>query len=66
MDNNISKREKQVLELIAYEHSTKEIAHKLCISIHTAISHSQNIKEKLAVKNVAGMVRAGFQLGILT
>ncbi len=62
----ISEREKEVLELIAYEYSSKEIADKLSISIHTAISHSKNIKQKLAVKNVAGMVRAGFQLGLIS
>lgn len=61
----ISEREKEVLKLIANEYSSKEIADELCISIHTAITHSKNIKQKLEVKNVAGMVRAGFQLGLL-
>ena len=61
----ISKREKEVLYLIAYEHSTKEIASKLFISTHTAISHRKNIMQKLNVKNTAGMVRMGFELGLL-
>ena len=62
----ISDREKQVLELTAYEYSTKEIAQKLYISIHTAISHRKNIMQKLQVKNTAGMIRMGFQMGLLS
>ena len=63
--NGISKREKEVLYLIAHELSTKEIADKLYISKHTAISHRKNIMQKLNVKNTAGMVRMGFELGLL-
>ena len=62
----ISDREKQVLELTAYEYSTKEIAQKLDISPHTAISHRKNIMQKLRVKNAAGMIRKGFQMGLLS
>ncbi|NND35333.1 MAG: DNA-binding response regulator, partial [Saprospiraceae bacterium] len=36
MSSNISDREKEVLQLIANEYSTKEIADKLYISWHTA------------------------------
>jgi len=52
--------------LTALEYSAKEIAQKLCISYHTAISHKKNIMQKLNVKNSAGMVRMGFERGILS
>ena len=64
--SNISKREKEVLKLISLEYSAKEIADILYISFHTANSHRKNLMQKLKVKNTAGMVRAGFELGILT
>ncbi|MEE9373048.1 MAG: helix-turn-helix transcriptional regulator [Saprospiraceae bacterium] len=63
--NKISPREKEVLHLIAYEYTTDMIADKLYISHHTVISHRKNLLEKLDVRNVAGMVRRGFELGYL-
>ena len=62
---NISPREKEVLYLTAHEHTITMIAEKLYISHHTVISHRKNILTKLDVKNVAGMVRKGFELGLL-
>ena len=58
-------REKEVLSLISLEYTSKEIASKLYISNHTALSHRKNIFEKLGVRNTAGLVRRGFELGIL-
>lgn len=65
MSNQISSREKEVLYLIAYENTANEIASKLFISNHTVISHRQHLKEKLKVRNTAGLVRRGFELGLL-
>ena len=61
----ISNREKEVLFLIAHEKTSKEIANELFISIHTALSHRKNLMEKLEVKNTAGLVRRGFEIGLL-
>ena len=65
MKYSISQREHEVLQLIAYENTAKEIAEKLFISNHTAISHRQNLMNKLSVRNTAGLVRRGFELGLL-
>jgi len=61
----LSEREKQVLKLIAYEYTTKEISQKLFVSPHTIDSHRKKLMEKWGVKNSAGLVRVGFQSGIL-
>jgi DNA-binding CsgD family transcriptional regulator len=61
----ISAREREVLHWVANELTTKEIADKLLISGHTAISHRKNLMDKLEVKNTAGLVRRAFELGIL-
>lgn len=45
----MTKRERQVIELIAEGFSNKEIAHKLHISTYTVKSHVHNILEKLAL-----------------
>ncbi len=61
----ISAREQEILRLIAYEYTAKEIALTLFISSHTVDTHKKNLKEKLAVKNTAGLVRRGFETGLL-
>jgi len=57
----ITPREREVLYLIAYEHTAKEIANKLYVSYETVNSHRKNIMHKLGVKNTAGMVRVAVQ-----
>ena len=64
-DIKISTREQEVLNLIAYEHTAKEIANKLYISYETVNSHRKNIMSKLGVKNTAGMVRVAFELRLI-
>ena len=61
----ITSREKEVLQLVAHEHTTHEIASLLYLSSHTIASHKKNIKYKLNARNTAGMVRRGFELGLL-
>ncbi len=61
----LSNREQEVLQLIAFELTTKEIAGELYISNHTALTHRKNLIKKLKVKNTAGVVRRAFELGYL-
>jgi DNA-binding NarL/FixJ family response regulator len=49
-------RELEVLRLIAQEHSTSDIAGKLCIGLATAESHRRNLIQKLGVKGTVGLV----------
>lgn len=66
MQYSLSNREQQVLQLISCELTSKEIAAKLYLSSHTVESHKRNIKSKLDVRNMAGVVRKGFELGFLS
>lgn len=61
----ITQREKQVLNLIAHEHSSKEIAEKLFVSHETVNSHRKNMMDKLGVRNAAGLVRVAFERGLM-
>ena len=64
--DTISPREMEVLLLISKEYTNDEIAWILHISPHTAISHRKNIMRKWDVKNTAGLIRKGFELGFPT
>jgi DNA-binding CsgD family transcriptional regulator len=57
----VSSRECEVLQLIAFEYSTQEIADALYVSFDTALTHRKNLLKKLKVKNAAGLVRAAFE-----
>ncbi len=65
MTSTISPREKDVLQLMAREMTTKEIAGILSISQHTVISHRKNLMEKLAARNAVGIIVRAVRLGVL-
>ena len=57
----ISRREKDVLELIMKEYTTQEIADTLFISLKTVESHRRSLLTKLGVRNTAGLVRVAIE-----
>ena len=62
LDNNLlTKREKEILELICNQYTTNEIADKLFISPRTVEGHRNNLLIKTESKNVAGLVIYGIQ-----
>jgi len=62
---SLSRREKEILQLIIDEHTTAEIAAKLFISFGTVESHRRNMISKLGVRNTAGLVSAAYKFGLL-
>jgi len=62
---SLSRREKEILQLIIDEKTTAEIAKKLCISFGTVESHRRNMISKLGVRNTAGLVSAAYKYGIV-
>ena len=61
----LTEREKEVLQLIVHEKTTKEIAEQLCLSEKTIETHRSNIMQKLDVKNIAGMVKKAIMQGLV-
>jgi len=55
--SSLSPREKEILQLIAEEHTSAEIANMLFISEKTVEKHRTKLMEKLNVRNLAGLVR---------
>jgi DNA-binding NarL/FixJ family response regulator len=52
-----TRREREVLKLIAEGATTKEVAQRLGISVKTAQAHRDNLKQKLELRSTAAMVR---------
>jgi len=61
----LSRREKEVLQLIGANLTSQQIADKLFLSKRTVDNHRLNIMMKLGVKNVAALVKAAIQLGLV-
>ena len=57
----LSKREREVLRLIALEHTSQQIANELFVSIHTVNFHRKNIRSKLSVDSVGEMILYAYQ-----
>ncbi len=61
----LTRREKEILELIVDEKTTQEIADTLFLSVSTVETHRMNLISKLGVKNAAGLVKIALEKGLL-
>lgn len=61
----ITKREKEVLELIAQGLTNKVISEKLFLSDHTVVSHRKNLISKFNAKNTAELVKITMEKGLI-
>ena len=64
-DKLITRREKEILQLITEEYTNPEIAAKLHISPHTVENHRNHLLQKLGAKNTAGLVKAAIEQGLI-
>lgn len=62
----LTKREREILQLIAESNSTREIAEKLEISVKTAENHRTNLMRKLDLHDVASLTRYAINKGLIT
>lgn len=61
----LTRREKEVLSLIAEGMTNAEIASKLFISVTTVDTHRKNLLTKFEAKNTAALVKIAMQLNLL-
>ncbi len=54
-NNVLSEREITILKEVALGLTNKEISDRLCISMHTVITHRKNITAKLGIKTISGL-----------
>jgi DNA-binding NarL/FixJ family response regulator len=65
VENGLSKRQHEVLELLAEGLLKKEIADRLDLSYHTVVMHVRHIYDKLQVQNVSAAVAKAIKKGII-
>ncbi|PNW26326.1 DNA-binding response regulator [Formosa algae] len=62
----LTKREVEVISLIAEEFTTQEIADQLFLSKHTIESYRKNLITKLNVRNLAGLTKYAIKKGYVS
>ncbi|MBS0662816.1 MAG: response regulator transcription factor [Verrucomicrobia bacterium] len=61
----LTDREREILQLVAESHSTREIAAKLGISVKTVDNHRTNLMRKLNLHDVASLTRYALEVGLI-
>lgn len=64
--DNLTPRQRQVLQLIAGGHSTKEIAYHLELSVKTVETHRAQLMERLQIHDIAGLVKYAIRNGLVS
>ena len=62
----LTPRQREILQLIAEGQSTKEIAFTLKLSVKTVETHRAQLMERLEIYDVAGLVRYALRVGLIT
>ncbi|MEM8530860.1 MAG: response regulator transcription factor [Chloroflexota bacterium] len=61
----LTPRQREVLQLVAEGHTVKEIAQILQISVKTVETHRAQLMERLDIHDVAGLVRYAIRVGLV-
>lgn len=61
----LTRREKEILSLIANEHTDKEIGKMLSISTRTVESHRENLRTKIGTHKTVGLIKYAIKTGLI-
>jgi DNA-binding NarL/FixJ family response regulator len=62
----LTPRQREILQLVAERHSTKDIAGILSISVKTVETHRAQLMERLDIHDVPGLVRFAIRAGLVS
>ena len=63
--NQLTSRQREILQLVAEGCSTREIAERLSLSIKTVETHRTHLMERLEIRDVPGLVRFALKAGLI-
>ncbi|MBX3159037.1 MAG: response regulator transcription factor [Deltaproteobacteria bacterium] len=64
--DELTPRQREVLQLIAEGHTTKDIARRLHVSVKTIETHRAQLMERLDIHHIAGLVRYALKAKIVS
>jgi DNA-binding NarL/FixJ family response regulator len=62
----LTPRQREILQLAAEGHSSKEIAQRLGLSFKTVEAHRAQLMHRLGLHDLAGLVRFAVRVGLVT
>lgn len=62
----LTPRQREILQLVAEGHSTKDIGFRLGLSVKTVEAHRTQIMERLDIHDIAGLVRFAIRAGLVS
>lgn len=62
----LTRREREILQLIAEGHGTRDIAGRLCVSVKTVGTHREHLMDKLNIHSIAGLTKYAIRTGVTT
>ena len=64
--DKLTKREREILKLVAEGHKNKDISDYLCISVKTVEKHRANLMKKLDLHSAAALTAYAMERGLIT
>jgi len=61
----LTSRQREILQLIAEGHKSKDIAAQLHVSVKTVETHRMQLMERLDIHDIAGLVRYAIRIGLI-
>jgi DNA-binding NarL/FixJ family response regulator len=62
----LTQRQREILQLIAEGHATREIAERLTISVKTVETHRAQLMARIGIYDVAGLTRFAIRAGLIS
>lgn len=66
LDDLLTPRQREILQLVAESKSSKEVAVLLGLSVKTVEAHRSQIMERLGIHDLAGLVRYAIRIGLVS
>lgn len=66
VDDGLTDREREVVKLLAEDHSCEEIAEMLYLSVSTVLNHRKSIMKKLQIRHPNGIVKYAIRKGLIS
>lgn len=61
----LTSRQREILQLVAEGHTTRQIADMLCVSVKTVETHRAQLMDRLEIRDVPGLVRYAIRTGLI-
>ena len=62
----LTPRQREILQLLAEGHTTKDIGFRLNLSVKTVEAHRAQVMERLGIHDIAGLVRFAIRVGLVS